>query len=103
ALKAAREDPVTSATQALWSAEEDRYVRSAEAALASLGVFQGTNERWEIPALLGRTGIAGRYTAWLGGALGQFAARGALVRRGPAWVALRPLKGDPAGEQLASV
>ncbi|WP_254073322.1 non-ribosomal peptide synthetase [Acidisphaera sp. S103] len=103
ALKAAPEEPVTAATQVLWSAEADRYARSAEAALASLGVFQSSDERWEVPALLGRTGIAGRYTAWLERALAQLGARGVLVRRGPAWVASRPLKDDPAGKQLAAV
>jgi pyochelin synthetase len=103
ALKAAPEEPVTPATQALWSAEADRYARSAEAALASLGVFQSTDERWDVPALLGRTGIAGRYAAWLERALNQLTARGLLVRRGPAWGTLRPLKADPAGEQLAAI
>jgi pyochelin synthetase len=103
ALKAAPEEPVTPATHSLWSAEAQRYARAAEAALASFGLFQSTDERWEISAILTRTGIASRYTAWLERALRQLASQGKLAQRGPAWVALKKLAADPAGEQLASV
>jgi pyochelin synthetase len=103
ALRAAPEEPADDAFRRAWQAEESRHARLVEAALAAFGVFQGSEERWEAPALLARCAIAPRYAAWLDRGLARLAATGALARSGPAWVARRPLLADDAGAELAAI
>jgi amino acid adenylation domain-containing protein len=103
ALSAAPAEPADDAFRRAWQAEASRHARLVEAALAAFGVFQGSEERWEAPALLARCGIAPRYAAWLDRALARLAATGALARSGPAWVARRPLQANEGGAELAAI
>jgi amino acid adenylation domain-containing protein len=102
-LAAAPAELATPAFHTAWAAETARYDRTAEGALAALSAFRDTDERWTSTALLRRTGIAPRYAAWLDRALHRLAQTGALVQRGPDWVAAAPLTPNPDGEQLAAV